>query len=376
MKNERLLLSIPTLLGTEAIVANEVRKLGYDTTEVIDGRVTFEGDFEAICLANINLRCAERVMIKVAEFRATTFDMLFKGVASVEWERYIERDAAFPVKGFSLKSQLHSVPDCQKIIKKAIASRLSSKYGIQWFDETGAMYPIQFGLMKDTVTLYIDTSGVSLYKRGYRQKGVVAPMRETLAYAVLDVARWRGDRVFFDPFCGSGTLPIEAALYASNIAPGINRHFVSETWVNHIGAGAWKDARDEARENENKNCDVHIYASDINADAIKTARANAARAHVADKIHFSVCDVKDLKPFNGNGIIVCNPPYGERLMDAESCEKLYAVMRKKFNEFAHTKKYIFTSHEKFESIYGKCDKRRKLYNGMLKCYIYQYFKDI
>ncbi|MBO5955421.1 MAG: class I SAM-dependent RNA methyltransferase, partial [Clostridia bacterium] len=246
---KKLLLTIPTLLGTEQIVANEVRRLGYETTQVKDGSVTFEGDAEAICLANINLRSAERIMIKVAEFKATTFDELFEKIKRINWESIIEADAAFPVKGQSLKSDLHSVPDFQKIIKKAIVDRLSAHYGITHFEETGPLYPIQFSLIKDVATIYIDTSGENLYKRGYREKSVLAPMRETLAYSMIDLSFWRGDRIFLDPFCGSGTLPIEAALYACNIAPGINRKFVAESWRNHIPREMWKDARDEAKDN-------------------------------------------------------------------------------------------------------------------------------
>ena len=246
---KRFLLTIPTLLGTEQIVANEVRRLGYETSEVKDGSVTFEGDAEAVCLANINLRAAERVMIKIAEFKVTTFDELFEKVKKIKWENIIEKDAAFPVKGHSLRSVLHSVPDCQAIIKKAIVTELSEHYGISHFEETGPLYPIQFALMKDIITLYIDTSGENLYKRGYREKSVLAPMRETLAFSMIDLSFWRGDRIFLDPFCGSGTLAIEAALYATNTAPGIKRRFVAETWRNHIPPQMWKDARDEAREN-------------------------------------------------------------------------------------------------------------------------------
>lgn len=372
---KRLLLTIPTLLGTEQIVANEVRRLGYETTEVTDGRVTFEGDAEAICLANINLRAAERIMIKLAEFKVTTFEELFEKIKKIRWENYIEKDAAFPVKGHSIKSTLHSVPDCQAIIKKSIVTRLSEHYGITHFEETGPLYPIQFALMKDIITIYIDTTGENLYKRGYREKSVLAPMRETLAYSMIDLSFWRGDRIFLDPFCGSGTIPIEAALYATNTAPGIKRRFVAETWQNHIPREMWKSVREEARENARPNTKTMIYASDIDPEAIAIAKKNAENAGVADKIKFSVCDVAKLTPFREKGVIVCNPPYGERLMDSKSCERLYRTMGYKFAEFYAAKKFILTSHEKFEQFYGSfADKRRKVYNGMLKCYIYQYFK--
>ena len=226
----RLLLTIPTFFGTESILAHEVRSLGYETTEVTDGTVTFEGDLEAIALANVNVRSGQRVLIKLAQFRATTFEELFVGVNKIEWENFIQKDCAFPVKGSSLKSQLSSVPACQSIVKKAIVKRLSAKYGVEQFEETGPMMRVQFTLMRDEATIYLDTTGEPLYKRGYRAQGVLAPMRETLAFSMIDITRWRGDRPFLDPFCGSGTIPIEAALYAKKIAPGINRSFVSEKW--------------------------------------------------------------------------------------------------------------------------------------------------
>lgn len=372
---KRITLVIPTLLGTEAIVANEVRNLGYETSEVVDGRVTFEGDAEAICVSNINLRCAERVMVKMAEFRATSFDMLFEGVKTIEWEEYLCKDSAFPVKGHSLKSVLHSVPDCQSIVKKAVATRLADKYGVSWLEETGTLYPIQFAIMKDVVSIYIDTTGENLYKRGYREKGVVAPMRETLAYAMIDISRWQGDRPFMDPFCGSGTLPIEAAMLAKNIAPGIKRHFVAEKWHGQIDKGMWDDAREEARENIIRDAEPIIFASDISEEAVKTAIINSKNAGVYDNIRFSVCDMKNVVPFEEKGVIICNPPYGERLMDEKSVQKLYKDMGIKFAEFKNAKKYILTSYDDFEKYYGKkADKKRKLYNGMLKCNVYQYFR--
>lgn len=372
---KKLMLTVPTLLGTEQIVSNEIKRLGYNISEVIDGRVTFEGDLEAVCLANINLRAAERIMIKVAQFNTVTFDELFEKIKKIRWENFIEKDGAFPVKGHSLRSQLHSVPDCQAIIKKAIVDRLSDCYGVTRFEETGSLYPIQFAILKDVVTVYIDTTGENLYKRGYREKTVLAPMRETLAYSMIDLSFWRGDRIFLDPFCGSGTLPIEAALYATNTAPGIKRKFISETWRNHISKEMWKNAREEAVENARPNTKTAIYASDIDPNAIAIAKKNAENAGVADKIKFRVCDVKKLEPFRDKGVIVCNPPYGERLLDSKSCEQLYRAMGRKFAEFYAAKKLILTSHEKFEQLYGSfADKRRKVYNGMLKCYIYQYFK--
>jgi putative N6-adenine-specific DNA methylase len=252
---------------------------------------------------------------------------------------------------------------------------LSNHYGITRFEETGPLYPIHFAIMKDIVTLYIDTTGENLYKRGYREKSVLAPMRETLAYSMIDLSFWRGDRMFIDPFCGSGTIPIEAALYATNTAPGIKRRFVAETWRNHISKDIWKSIRDEARENANPDVKTQIYASDIDPEAIAIAKKNAENAGVADKINFSVCDMAKISSVGEKGVIICNPPYGERLLDAKQCERLYRIMGRKFAEFPNMKKLILTSNEQFEQSYGSfADKRRKVYNGMLKCYIYQYFR--
>lgn len=368
-------LTVPTLLGTEKTVANEIIKLGYDVKSITDGRVNFEGDFEAICLANINLRSAERVMIHMGDFKAESFEDLFQGIKSIPWEDYIGKDDAFPVTGHSLRSKLHSVPTCQSVIKKSIVQRLSQKYGQSFFDETKALVPVQFAIMKDIVSVYIDTTGENLYKRGYREKTVLAPMRETIAYTMVDMSFWRGDRPLADPFCGSGTIPIEAALYATNTAPGIRRRFASETWRDIIPRDMWHDAREEAMENRDMSVITDIQASDIDLNAIEIAKQNAKNAGVYDKIRFSVCDCAKLRPFKEKGVIICNPPYGERLSDIKSCQKLYAIMGRKFETFTEAKKLIMTSFEDFEKYYGKTsDKKRKLYNGMLKCYVYQYFK--
>lgn len=374
MASDRLLLTVPTFFGTEATLAHEIRSLGYETTEVTDGRITFEGDAEAIALCNVNLRCGERVLIKMAEFKATTFEELFEGVYNVEWENFIQSDCAFPVKGNSLKSMLSSVPACTSIVKKAVVKRLGAKYGIEVFEETGPMMRIQFSLMRDVATIYLDTTGDSLYKRGYRAQGVVAPLRETLAFSIIDVTRWRGDRPFLDPFCGSGTIPIEAALYAKKIAPGINRRFVSETW-RIVGKALYDDIREEARANEERDFETHIFASDIDPQAVALAKENAKKAGVSEYITFSVADASKVDIFTDKGVIVCNPPYGERLMDRTSCESLYHKIGKHFSEFPNAGKYILTSHDGFEKHFGRpADKKRKLYNGMLKCYLYQYFK--
>ncbi len=368
-------ISVPTFFGTEATVAYEVKSLGYETTEVKDGRVTLEGDWEAVALLNVNLRCGERVLIKLAQFSAVVFEELFQGVYNLPWEEFIGENDQFPVTGSSLKSQLHSVPACQSIIKKAVLKRLSLRYGREHFEETGNKFMIRFTILKDICTVYLDTSGVPLYKRGYRTMGVEAPMRETLAFSMVDISRWRGDRPFLDTFCGSGTIPIEAALYALNIAPGIKRSFLAESW-GCMDKSYWADAREEARENENRSAETHIFASDIDPKAVETAKANAERAGVGNRIRFSVCDMAKASEFTEKGIIMCNPPYGERLMDKKSCEGLYRAMGRKFSRYPLAAKLILTSHEEFEKFYGRpADKRRKLYNGMLKCYLYQYFNN-
>ena len=364
-------MTVPCPLGTESITAHQIRQLGYETSAVVDGSVTFEGDEEAIALCNINLRSGERVLIKMGEFKALTFTELFDNVKKLPWEDFIGKTDTFPVKGYSLKSKLFSVPDCQSIIKKAVVSRLSEKYNISWFEETGPMYRIQFSIMKDVCSVYIDTTGAPLYKRGYRAEGVVAPLRETLAFAMIDISRWRGDRPFIDPFCGSGTIPIEAALYALNIAPGINRRFECEKW-NMFKNSVFADARD----NEERDNKVEIYGSDIDPDAVSLAISNAKKASVADKIRFFRSDVKDVKAFKDKGIVMCNPPYGERLMDKKSVERLYKTVGRKFEEYENASKLILTSFEGFEKFYGKnADKKRKLYNGMLKCNLYTYFPE-
>ncbi|MBQ7876536.1 MAG: class I SAM-dependent RNA methyltransferase [Clostridia bacterium] len=369
----RLTLTVPCPLGTESITAHQIRQLGYETSEVVDGSVSFEGDEEAIALSNINLRCGERVLIKMGQFKALTFTELFDNVKKLPWEDFIGKNDTFPVKGYSLKSKLFSVPDCQSIIKKAVVQRLSEKYNVSWFEETGPMYRIQFSIMKDICTVYLDTTGAPLYKRGYRAEGVLAPLRETLAFAMIDISRWRGDRPFIDPFCGSGTIPIEAALYALNIAPGVNRHFECEKW-DMFKNTTFADAREEARDNEQRDNKIEIYGSDIDSDAVGFSIQNAKKAGVGDNIRFFRSDVKDVRAFRDKGIVMCNPPYGERLMDKKSVERLYQSMGRKFDEFTNASKLILTSYEDFEKFYGKnADKKRKLYNGMLKCNLYMYF---
>ncbi|MDO4563049.1 MAG: class I SAM-dependent RNA methyltransferase [Clostridia bacterium] len=370
---QKFLLTVPTMLGTESVTANEIRRCGYETAAVENGRVTFEGDCEAVAVANVRLRAGERVLINLGSFRADTFDALFEGTRALGWEEFIPLGGAFPVKGHALSSKLHSVPDCQAIIKKAVARRLGACYGMNVLPEDSALYQIQFSIMRDVATLYIDTTGISLHKRGYRPASVAAPLRETLAFSMIDIARWGRKKALLDPFCGSGTIAIEAALFAANIAPGVNRTFAAENWKN-MDKKHFANAREETRDEEERG-DVRIYASDIDKGAVKTAQENARRAGVDGMIRFSVRDMRDLEPLSGQGAIICNPPYGERLMDKRSCEALYADMGKKFGEYEGFTKHILTSHEGFEKFYARtADKRRKLYNGTLKCNLYQYYK--
>jgi len=371
----RYLLTVPTMFGLEALVADEIRSLGYETTAVEDGKVTFEGDEEAICVANINIRTGERVLVKLAEFRAESFEDLFQGVKKIDWNKWIGANDAFPVKGYALKSKLHSVPDCQAIVKKAVVEKLKQTYAVTRFEETGPKYQIQFSIMKDIAIIYLDTSGDPLYKRGYRTKSNDAPLRETLGAAIVRLSRWRGDsRPLFDPMCGSGTLAIEAAMLAVNIAPGTNRKFAAEQW-RQIDKSLWSDIRQEARENIDKEIKPIIYASDVDPKCIEIAKENAKRAGVEQYIQFECKDMNDLSPYTEKATILCNPPYGERLMEKKEAEKLYRQMGKKFAQFNQSAKYIITSHQGFENFYGtNADKKRKIYNGMIKCNLYQYFK--
>ncbi len=367
-------IAVPTFFGAESTLAHEITVLGYETSQISDGRVTLRGDWEAVALLNVNLRCGERVLIRLSSFEAMTFEELFQGTLALPWEDFIGVNDQFPVTGSSLRSQLHSVPACQSIIKKAVVRRLSKAYGREQFDENASRLTIRFNILKDKCEIYLDTSGAPLYKRGYRLEGVEAPMRETLAFTMVDISRWRGDRPFLDPFCGSGTIPIEAALYALNIAPGLKRRFLAETW-DCMDKSFWADARQEAMDNRDLGAETHIFASDIDPRAVETAQANAHRAGVADRITFSVRDMEKAVEFREKGIVMCNPPYGERLMDKKSCETLYRAMGRKFSRYTEAAKLILTSHEEFERCYGRpADKRRKLYNGMLKCCLYQYFK--
>ncbi len=364
----------PTLFGLEGLVADELRfhgKLSDVTAE--NGRVLFTGDARTLAWANLNLRCAERVLLRLTEFPATDFDALFEGVKAVPWEEFLSKDAAFPVKGHSLNSALHSVPDCQKIIKKAIVSRLSTKYGISWFEETGAKMQVQFSIMHDRVGIFLDTSGAGLHKRGYRANANAAPLRETLAAAMVKVARWRGREPLYDPFCGSGTIAIEAALIAQKRAPGLLRSFDSEKWP-LIDAAVWRSVREEALSQIDPQ-PFPILATDIDPACVTLAQENACKAGVAQSISVEQRDALTLDFSSLTGTLLANPPYGERLLDIESARALCRQYGAAAGR-SPLKQYILTSDVEFERCFGfAADKKRKLYNGMLRCDLYMYFKD-
>lgn len=359
--------------GLEEMVKLEIKKLGYENIRVENGRVTFEGDVSAIPKTNLWLRTADRVLIKMGEFEAKTFDELFEKTKALPWESWIPENGRFPVDGKSVKSTLFSVSDCQAIVKKAIVERLKSKYEIEWFQEDGPEYSVEVALLKDVVTLTIDTSGLGLHKRGYREKANEAPLKETLAAAMVMVSRWREDRVLIDPFCGSGTIAIEAAMIGKNIAPGLERNFVSERWP-RVPENLWKEARVEALKVIRQDVDIQIMASDIDKRAIQIAEENAYKAGVDDCIQFRVQDMARIRSEEQYGYIICNPPYGERLGERPEVEGLYKRMGQVFSKFSTWSVYVITSHEEFENFYGKkASKKRKLYNGRIKVDYYQFF---
>ncbi|SNX53280.1 class I SAM-dependent RNA methyltransferase [Thermoanaerobacterium sp. RBIITD] len=369
----KLELVAPTLFGIESVVAKELKSLGYDDIKVEDGKVTFIGDETAICKANVWIRSAERILIKLGEFDATTYDELFEGAKALPWEDWIPENGKFPVDGYSLKSKLHSVPDCQAIVKKAVVERLKKKYKKEWFEENGPLYRIKFSLMKDKASLMLDTSGEGLHKRGYRAISNKAPLRETLAAAMVMLSDWRYDRPLLDPFCGSGTIAIEAALIGLNIAPGLNREFSAEKW-GKIPKKLWLDTRKEAFDLIKKDVELNIKGYDINNDAVKLSKSNAEKAGVDEFIIFKNVPLKDLKTDDKYGIIICNPPYGERMGELKEVERLYREMGHIFKSFDTWSYYIITSHDEFEKLFGKkATKRRKLYNGMIKTTYYQYY---
>ena len=371
---EKMELIAPCHFGLESVLKREVLDLGYEIASVDDGRVSFWGDAQAICDANIFLRTAERVLLKVGAFKAETFEELFDKTRALPWERYIPKNGKFWVtKAASVKSKLFSPSDIQSIMKKAMVERLKEYYGLEWFPEDGASYPIRVFLMKDVVTIGIDTSGVSLHKRGYRQMKVKAPITETLAAALIMLTPWKKERILVDPFCGSGTFPIEAAMMAANMAPGMNRSFLAEEWDNLIPKKAWYDALDEANDLVDVNVSVDIQGYDIDAEAVKAARQNAKDAGVDHLIHFQERAVKYLRHPKKYGFIITNPPYGERLEEKKNLPELYREFGESFRLLDSWSAYMITSYEDAERYFGrKADKNRKIYNGMLKTYFYQF----
>ncbi len=359
--------------GVESVVKRELSWLGVTESRAENGKIYFTGDESVLCRANLWLRCADRVYINMGQFQAVTFEDLFQGTKAIAWERLLGEHGAFPVSGKSVKSALHSVPDCQKIVKKAIAERLRSVYGREWMDETGPEYKIEVALLNDQVTLTVDTSGTGLHKRGYRDKAGEAPLKETLACAMLYISRWKGERVLLDPLCGSGTIPIEAAMMAMHMAPGLHRSFAFESWP-QVPQELWNGIKAQAEQEINRELPVRIYGSDIDYFALKLAQEHAEKAGVADKIHFQKLDFEKASSRYKYGFIITNPPYGERLSRPRQVEQLYQRMGAHFARFDTWSYYIITSYEDFERCFGrKADKKRKLYNGMLKCNYFQYF---
>ena len=362
------------LFGLEHALGEEIDALGYHRIDTIDGRVTFEGDESAIARCNLWLRTAERVFILVGNCRADTFDMLFEGTRAMPWEQYIGERDEFPVKGHSVKSALFSIPDCQKIVKKAVVERLKSKYGTSWFCEDGVKYQIEFFILKDEAMLLIDTSGIALHKRGYRPGQLAAPLRETLAAFIAQTSRPREDVLFWDPMCGSGTIPIEASLIMTNTAPGIGRSFAAESFP-IVGKQTWKAARDEANSVRNTSAHFEAYASDIDPKCVEYAKECVRRAGVLGQVKAFERDALEIRTGGRRGTIVSNPPYGERLLTPEQTEALYKKMGEHYRTLDNWQVYIITSHMGFERLYGRrADRVRKLYNGMIPCNLYQFFK--
>ena len=363
--------SVPCLFGLEGIAGDELRRLDIPNVRVENGRVLFSGDFSAMAKANVCLRTGERVLLVLADFPAKTFEELFQGVYRANLEDFIPRDGSFPVKGHCLNSQLMSVPDCQAIVKKAASKRLGEKYGVGWLPETGAKYQLQFSIMNDRVQLYLDTTGPGLHKRGYRAVGNDAPLRETLAAAMVLLTRYRGREFLWDPFCGSGTIVIEAALIARNQAPGLRRRFAAEAFA-WSDSQVWNRAREEARDKEFRG-EYRILGSDNDPKCVSLSMANARKAGVGELIRFQDGDATKLPLPAQEGILICNPPYGERMMEQQSAQRLYAALGRHLKFADGWKKYIITSEPEFEHYFGaRADKKRKLYNGMIKCDYYMY----
>ncbi len=368
------LLIAPCHFGLEAVLKKEIQELGYEIVQVEDGRVTFRGDAAAICRANVFLRTAERVLVQVGRIHAETFDELFEGTKALPWEEFIPEDGKFWVtKASSVRSKLFSPSDIQSIMKKAVVERLKGVYGRSWFDETGAQFPIRVFLIKDEATIGIDTSGVSLHKRGYRLLKAKAPITETLAAALIMLTPWNRDRILVDPFCGSGTFPIEAAMIAAKMAPGMNRSFLAEAWTGLVPIKSWYSAMDEASEMVDVKIETDIQGYDVDGEIIKAARENARCAGVDSLIHFQQRPVEQLSHPKKYGFIITNPPYGERLEEKAALPALYGQIGDALRRLDTWSAYVITSYDQAEKYIGrKADKNRKIYNGMLKTYFYQF----
>ncbi len=359
--------------GLEAIVAREVQKLGYSDIKIENARVNFTADESAICRSNLWLRSADRVLIKVGEFEARSFEELFEGTKALPWPDWLPENACFPVEGKSVNSKLFSVPDCQGIVKKAIVEKMKQRYHVNWFTETGPKYTIEVALLKDIATVTIDTSGAGLHKRGYRKLTSQAPVKETLAAAMIALSFWNPDRVLLDPFCGSGTIPIEAGLIGLNMAPGLQREFAAEQWP-QISPLLWQQAREEATDSVKRDVKLRISGTDIDSEVISMARYHVKLAGLEGQIHLQRLPVAELRNRHKYGCIICNPPYGERLNNLPEIEKLYLETKNVFNLLDTWSFYILTAYPGFERIFGRrADRRRKLYNGRIECQYYQYY---
>ena len=369
---EHFTMAVPCLFGLEGLVGDELRRMGMKQVRVEDRRVFFEGDFAAMAKANLFLRRGERVMILLARFPARSFEELYQGVKAIPLERFVPKDGAFPVKGYSLDSQLHSVPDCQSIAKKAAVDHLGTHYGLSWLPETGETYQLRFSIMKDICEVFLDTSGASLHKRGYRAIANEAPLHETMAAALVNLARYRGRDFFWDPFCGSGTIVIEAALAALNRAPGLNRPFAAQRW-SCVPQEIWTQAREEAKDGEYRG-EYRILGTDIDPASLSIAIANAKKAGVAKYIEFREGDATKLPLPTERGVIVCNPPYGERMLEQRAAQQLVRSFGRHLKFADQWNKYIISSEPEFEHWFGKqATKKRKLYNGRLQCNVYMYY---
>ncbi|SFU65400.1 THUMP domain-containing class I SAM-dependent RNA methyltransferase [Butyrivibrio sp. M55] len=371
---KKMELIAPCHFGLEAVLKKEIIDLGYDITEVSDGRITFAGDADAVCRANIGLRTAERILIKVGAFHAESFEELYQGVKELPWEEFIpERGKFWVKKASSVKSKLFSPSDIQSITKKAIVEKLKLSYHTDWFKEDAESYPIRVFIMKDEVTVALDTTGDSLHKRGYRKLESKAPIAENLAAALIMLTPWNGSRILVDPFCGSGTIPIEAAMMAANIAPGMNRNFTAESWTHLITPQNWKDVREEAQEEIITDIDVDIQGYDLDPEMVEIARINAKKAGVENMIHFQARDIADLSHRKKYGFIITNPPYGERIGEKEILPQLYKTIGERYKSLDAWSMYLITGYEQAEKYIGKkADKNRKIYNGMIKTYFYQF----